>query len=118
VIKFRRLTRLFQLNPLAQYWHDLFNPAALDSSQAGTKLRQQLRPTAAIPCAVEGPVPQLPALQRCQYTPARKLAIVPETIDAMVSASMVVRRHALMCVDDLDRGARFGMHAMDPQLLA
>jgi hypothetical protein len=43
VLKFRRLTRQFELNPLAQYWHDLFHPAALDSSHAGKTFKATIK---------------------------------------------------------------------------
>jgi len=103
VIKFRRLRRRFELNPLAQNWHDLYHPVALDSSQAETNLRQQLRPTVVKRAAVEAPaapLPTLSSLQRRQYTTARKLAIVAENHRGGVTASMVARRTRSHPIDD------------------
>jgi transposase-like protein len=120
VIKFRRLRRRFELNPLAQNWHDLYHPAALDSSQAETNLRQQLRPTAVKRTAVEAPTAPLPDLsskKRRQYTTARKLAIVAETTEAGVTASMVARRHGVTPSMIVRWRNQFGMTPMEHPLL-
>jgi transposase-like protein len=112
VIKFRRLRRRFELSPLAQNWHDLYHPVALDSSQDGTNLRQQLRPTAVKRAAVEAPaapLPPLSSIQRRQYTTARKLAIVAETTEAAVTASMVARRHGVTLSMIVRWRSQFGM---------
>jgi transposase-like protein len=120
VIKFRRLRRRFELNPLAQNWHDLYHPVALDSSQAETNLRQQLRPTVVKRAAVEAPaapLPTLSSLQRRQYTTARKLAIVAETTEAGVTASMVARRHGVTPSMIVRWRNQFGMTPKEHPLL-
>jgi hypothetical protein len=80
----------------------------------GRNLRQQLRPTAVISAAVEGPVPQLPAvsnMQQCKYKNARNSAIVAETIEASASASMgVADMHSRVSAISMAERVRHASH--------
>jgi transposase-like protein len=97
VIRFRRVRRRFELNPLAQNWHDLYHPATPSPHQLDANLRDKLRDDLCI--SQRGGTVQAAAApgpsRRRQYTDRQKLAIVAEFAEPGVTASIIARRHGV-----------------------